>query len=106
MQPTAKPTLLAIAAVQNYYNQLQEIDNDKVKLSTEVSNVYFKYSNVGAGTGGVFGHTSELKPMKYNEAINGPDGEAWTAKIENEHDRMIKKRCVWHCKESRSKTWN
>ena len=69
MQPTAKPTLVAIAAVQNYYNRLQEIDNDKVKLSTEVSNVYVKYSNAEAGTGGVFEHTSELKPMNSTKPL-------------------------------------
>ena len=28
--------------------------------------------------------------MKYNEAINGPDGKAWKAKIENEHNCMLK----------------
>jgi hypothetical protein len=32
----------------------------------------------------------ELKPIKYNEAINGPDGKAWEKEIENEHDRMVK----------------
>ncbi len=32
----------------------------------------------------------ELKPMKYEEAIYGPDGEAWAKEIENEHDRMVK----------------
>ena len=84
MQPTAKPTLVAIAAVQNYYKKLQAIDNDEIKLSTEVSNVYVEYSNVGAETGGGFKHTSELKPIQYKEAINGPDGEA--------HDK--KKQCV------------
>ena len=61
---------------------MQEVDNDEVKLSTEVSNVYVKYSNVGAGAGSRFEHTSELKPLKYNKAINGPDGEAWKPKIE------------------------
>ena len=81
MQPTAKPTLVAIAVVQNYYDRLQEIDNDKVTLSTEVSNTYIEYSNVGAGTNGGFKHTSELKPVKYNEAMNGPDGKAWKAEI-------------------------
>ena len=65
--------------MQNYYDKLQEIDYEEMKLSTEVSNVYVEYLNVGAGTGGIFEHTSELKPMKYNEAINGPDGEAWNA---------------------------
>ena len=28
--------------------------------------------------------------MKYNKAIKGPAGEAWKAKIENEHNRMVK----------------
>ncbi len=28
--------------------------------------------------------------MKYNEAINGPDGEAWKQEIKNEHNRMVK----------------
>jgi hypothetical protein len=32
----------------------------------------------------------ELKAMKYNEAINGPEVKAWEKEIENEHDRMEK----------------
>ena len=28
--------------------------------------------------------------MKYNQAINGPDGEAWKEEIKNEHERMVK----------------
>ena len=59
MQPTAKPTLVAIAAVQNYYNRLQEINNDEVKLLTEASNVYVEYSTVGAETDGGFKHISK-----------------------------------------------
>jgi hypothetical protein len=31
----------------------------------------------------------ELKPMKYDEAINGSDGKPWEKEIENEHDRMV-----------------
>ena len=54
-----------------------------MKLSTGVANAYIEYSSVGTGTGGSFEHTSELKPMKHNEAINGPDGEAWKSEIEN-----------------------
>jgi len=61
-----------------------------VKLSTEVSNVYAKYFNVGAGTGEGFEHTSEFKTMKYNKTINGPDGKAWKAEIEKEHHRILK----------------
>ena len=72
MQPTAEPTLVAIAAVQNYYDRLQEIDNDKVKLSTEVLNAYVEYSNVGAGIGCGFEHTSRLKPTKYMAQNKNP----------------------------------
>jgi hypothetical protein len=32
----------------------------------------------------------KLKPMNYNEAINGPVGKAWEKEIENEHDHMVK----------------
>ena len=45
---------------------------------------------VGAGIGGGFEHTSELKVMKYEEAINSPDKEGWKAEIKNEHRRMQK----------------
>jgi hypothetical protein len=31
-----------------------------------------------------------LKPMKYKEAITGPDGEAWAKEIKNEHEQMVK----------------
>ena len=74
LQPTATSIAVAMTVIQNYYDQLQDIDNNEVKLSTEVANAYFEYSNVGAGIGGGFEHTSELKPMKYKEANNGPGG--------------------------------
>jgi hypothetical protein len=27
--------------------------------------------------------------MKYHEAINGPDGDAWKAEVKKEHGRMV-----------------
>jgi hypothetical protein len=39
-----------------------------------------EFTNIGAGIGGVFENTIELKPMKYGEAINEPDGKAWEKK--------------------------
>ena len=41
-----------------------------------VTNKYIEYATVGAGVGGGFDNTAELKPMKYEKAIQGPDGEA------------------------------
>ena len=32
----------------------------------------------------------ELKYMKYDKAINGPDGEAWAKEIKRVHDIMMK----------------
>jgi hypothetical protein len=44
---------------------------------------------VRAGIGGGFTNTLELKVMKYHEAINGPDGEAWKTEVKMEHQRML-----------------
>ncbi len=49
-----------------------------------------EFTNVGASIGGGVENTIELKPMKYNEAINRPDRKAWEKEIENEHDSMVK----------------
>jgi hypothetical protein len=65
-------------ALANYYQCLEDMDGKMV------------FANVGAGIGGGFENTMELKPIKYQEAINGPDGKAWEKKIENEHDLMVK----------------
>ena len=48
-----------------------------------------EYINVGAGIGSGFTNTQELKVMKYHEAINGPDGDAWKAEVKKEHGRMV-----------------
>ena len=48
----------------------------------------------GAGIGGGFEHTGELKVMKYEEAISGPDRDKWKKAIADEHKRMVKHK-VW-----------
>jgi hypothetical protein len=53
-----------------------------------------EFSNVEAGIGGGFENTMELKPIKYKEAINRPDGKAWEKEIENEHECMVRNN-VW-----------
>ena len=42
---------------------------------------------VGAGIGGGFEHTSELKPMKYDEAMQ-KDLEGWSKSVEKEYGHM------------------
>lgn len=87
---TGKSVSFKLGAVQNYFASLAELDNDEVHLDLEVSNGYVEYHNVGAGVGGGFENTNQLKPMKYDEAVSGPDGEEWREEIENEHNRMLK----------------
>ncbi len=50
-------------ALANYYHCFKEMDGE------------MEFANLGAGIGGVIENTMELKPMKYKEANNGPDGE-------------------------------
>jgi hypothetical protein len=65
-------------ALANYYQCLKDTDGK------------MEFTNIGAGIEEGFENTMELKPMKYEEAINGPDGKAWEKEIENEHGRMVK----------------
>ena len=41
---------------------------------------------VGAGIGGGFDHTSELRPMKYEEAMATPKAKQWGESVDMEHD--------------------
>ncbi len=77
--PTAGHTIgTEVTVLTNYYQCLEDTDGK------------MEFANVGAGIGGGFENTMELKLIKYDEAINGPDGKAWKKEIENEHDRMAK----------------
>jgi hypothetical protein len=67
--PTTGCTIGAEAtALANYFQCLEDMDSK------------MEFTNVGAGIGGGFENTIELKPMKYKDAINGPDGKAWEKK--------------------------
>ena len=41
----------------------------------------YKVAAVGAGLGEGFGHTRELKVMKYSEAMAGPERAEWKRKL-------------------------
>jgi hypothetical protein len=59
----------------------------------ELAKLEHEIAGVGAGIGGGFTNTRELKAMKYKEAMK-VDTEGWTKAVEEEHDRMIKNN-VW-----------
>ncbi len=68
--PATGHTIVAEAtALANYYQCLEDTDGK------------MEFTNIGAGIGRGFENTMELKPMKYKEAINRPDGKAWEKEI-------------------------
>ncbi len=72
----------------NYYDVL-EIDERKLEVLQNNRKELIEYVNVGAGIGGGFTNTLELKVMKYHESINRPDGKAWKEKVGKKHQRVI-----------------
>ncbi len=80
----------------NYYDVLG-INKDEERVFEESHNKVIKYINVGAGVGGGFSNTQELRVMKYHEAINGPDGELWKEEVNKEHNRLINSFSVGGC---------
>ena len=68
-----------------YYDMFNVVDLDEVLLLAMHHMQTSEFANIGAGVGGGFENTKELKVMNYKEAINGPDGVRWQAKVENEY---------------------
>ena len=67
--------------------EIQLTDGEKEYYET-MKNTEFGF--VGAGLGGGFEHTSELHPMKYDEAMSKPDKDKWKKGVEEELQRMLK----------------
>ncbi len=73
----------------NYYDML-DIDEKEVEvLQGNHHDKITEYVNMGASIGGGFTSTLKLKVMKYHEAINGPNGEAWKVGVKKEHQKML-----------------
>jgi len=51
-------------------------------------------AGIGAGIGGGFENTNELRVMTYQEVMNTQDRDKWRKAVEEEHERMIKNK-VW-----------
>jgi hypothetical protein len=79
----------------------------EIKLSDAENNYYEKMGElhegdfiagevccVGAGIGGGFVNTKELKPMKFKEAMATDDAPQWETAVDEEHERMCK-HTVW-----------
>ena len=74
-----------------YQNYLKELVMSE--MSHEDYMIYHEAVFVGAGLGGGFKNTAELKVMKYNEAMKS-DRIGWTKAVEKERNRMASNK-VW-----------
>eukprot|EP00957_Ditylum_brightwellii_P094529 7198447-Ditylum_brightwellii.AAC.1 len=74
-----------------YHANLREIA--MMDYAKEDFQLDFEVAEVGAGIGGGFTHTQELKDMKYDEAMK-TNHEGWEKAVEEEHDRMVKN-LIW-----------
>ncbi len=72
-----------------YYDMFNVVDLTEVVLLAMHHMQASEFANVGAGVGGGFKNTKELKVMNYKEAGNGPDGVRWQAEVENEYQQMV-----------------
>ena len=80
------------SAEWNYYtalSKLNEFDSAEV-AALAGSMTCLEVIAVGAGLGGGFENTSELKVMKYAEAMAGPDKKQWTQAVKEEYERFLK----------------
>jgi hypothetical protein len=72
-----------------YYDMFNVVDLNEVMLLVMHHMQALEFANVGAGIGGRFENTKELKVMNYKEAVSGPDDVHWQAEVENEYQRMV-----------------
>ena len=68
--------------------QALEVADDELLASSD------ELALVGAGLGGGFTNTKELKVMKFKEAMASSDKDKWQTAVDKEHDCM-KKHNVW-----------
>lgn len=75
----------------NYYNAMESIG---------------EFGLVGAGIGGGFNNTAELKPMKYDEAMACEDSEEWKRAVEKEYQRFVANKVMKAVKRKGCAKWS
>ena len=70
-------------AERNYQAQLKEYA--KMEFAEADYRIDHELAGMGSGIGGGFNNTSELRAMKYDEAM-ATDGKGWRKAVEDEHN--------------------
>ena len=70
-----------------YIGCLAELDHEEVN-STEVMAAGLEAVTVGAGVGGGFKNTAELKVMNYKQAMASDQADEWKQEVVNEKERF------------------
>jgi hypothetical protein len=73
----------------NYY-EVFGIDKDKVKVLQIDNDRVSEYINIGAGVGGRFTYTNELRVMKYHKVSMVQSAKKRKAEVKTEHRGMVK----------------
>ena len=88
--------VIELCMFENIINDAEEFEEFALYAKEEIEQAMSNQEilAVGAGIGGGFDNTSELRPMKYKEAMKTKDAKEWQKAVEQEHKRMIE-RSVW-----------
>ena len=76
-------------AEANYYSILADATEEEF-AEDEPATIGSEIGCVGAGLGGGFENTNELKVMKFNEAMQSKDKEQWLKAVDEEYERFNK----------------
>lgn len=69
---------------KNYYDALAGFDDfdDEEMACTAGAQISYEIATVGAGVGGVFDHTTELKVLNDDQAMQSDDVEKWKEAVD------------------------
>ena len=85
--------LTSTAIELRYQSEMAEIDHAEV-TAVLMTRDNLEVTVVGAGVGGGFSNTNELKVMNYREAMKSKQAAEWTDEVSNEKDRFDKYKAV------------
>ena len=74
----------------NYYDVLEDEETDGEDEEFYESELMREMTCVGAGIGGGYEHSNELKTMNYKDAMQSEDKKEWEQEVDIEHGRMVK----------------